>query len=89
MPPTLVTMNSTVRFSIAGGQAEGFRLTLVYSKDVTTDGRTISVLAPVGSALLGLSQGDHMERPRPGGGTFDVRIEGLDYQPESASDLHR
>jgi len=89
VPPTLVTMNSTVHFSISGGQAEGFRLTLVYPKDVTTDGSTISVLAPVGSALLGLSQGDRMEWPKPGGGTFDVCIEGIDYQPESAGDLHR
>ena len=88
VPPTLVTMNSTVRFKVEGN-AEEFRLTLVYPKDVATDGSSISVLAPVGSALLGLSQGDRIEWPKPGGGTLDVRIEGIDYQPESAGDLHR
>lgn len=88
MPSTVVTMNSTVRFKVAGSSEE-FRLTLVYPKDVDATGDSISVLAPVGSALLGLSQGDGIEWPKPGGGTLDVFIEGIDYQPERAGDLHR
>jgi len=46
-------MNSTVRFTIAES-GEEFRLTLVYPKDVGGEHERISVLAPVGSALLGL-----------------------------------
>ena len=88
VPPTVVTMNSTVRFKVEGSSEE-FCLTLVYPKDVNTEGGTISVLAPVGSALLGLSQGDRIEWPKPGRGTLEVRIEGIDYQPESAGDFHR
>ena len=67
IPPTVVTMNSTVRFSI-DSSGEDFCLTLVYPKDVDGSGNTISILAPVGSALLGLSTGDEIEWPRPGGG---------------------
>lgn len=66
IPPSVVTMNSTVRFSI-DSSGEDFCLTLVYPKDVDGTGDKISILAPVGSALLGLSTGDEIEWPRPGG----------------------
>jgi regulator of nucleoside diphosphate kinase len=88
IPPSVVTMNSTVRFSVTGSSDE-FRLTLVYPKDVDGSGKTISVLAPVGSALLGMSEGHEIEWPRPGGGTMRVRIEEVIYQPERAGKYHR
>lgn len=88
MPPSVVTMNSTVRFAI-DPSGEEFCLTLVYPKDVTADGDRISVLAPVGSALLGLAVGDRIEWPRPGGGLMQVRIVEIVYQPERAGELHR
>jgi regulator of nucleoside diphosphate kinase len=87
VPPTVVTMNSTVRFRV--GPDEAFQLTLVYPRDANGQADRISVLAPVGSALLGLSQGDVMEWPRPGGGTLRVTIEEVTYQPERAGELHR
>jgi len=64
IPPTVVTMNSTVRFKVESSTEE-FCLTLVYPKDVGAGGEKISILAPVGSALLGLSQGDEIEWPKP------------------------
>ncbi|HET6656045.1 MAG TPA: nucleoside diphosphate kinase regulator [Gammaproteobacteria bacterium] len=88
VPPTIVTMNSTVRFSIPDTKKE-FRLTLVYPKDVDGKSDKISVLAPVGSALLGLSVGDELEWPRPGGGVTRVRVDEIIYQPEHAGELHR
>lgn len=88
IPPTVVTMNSTVRFRMSSSNEE-FSLTLVYPRDVDQSGRTISILAPVGSAMLGLSQGDEIEWPRPGGGTLKVRVEEILYQPERAGDYHR
>ena len=81
-------MNSTVRFS-AEASGESFELTLVYPKDTDASGKTISILAPVGSALLGLSQGDAIEWPRPGGGVMKVRVEEVTYQPERSGALHR
>jgi regulator of nucleoside diphosphate kinase len=88
IPSTVVTMNSTVRFRVASS-SEDFTLTLVYPKDLDGSSDRISVLAPVGSALLGLSQGDEIEWPRPGGGVLRVRIEEVIYQPERAGEYHR
>lgn len=88
VPPTVVTMNSTVRFRVESSSEE-FELTLVYPKDVDTSGKTISILAPVGSALLGLSQGDEIEWPKPGGGVLRVHISEVIYQPERAGEFHR
>lgn len=88
IPPTIVTMNSTVKFAVASSDEE-FMLTLVYPKDVDASGSKISVLAPVGSALLGLSQGDEIEWPKPGGGLLKVTIKEVTYQPERAGELHR
>lgn len=85
MPKDIVTMNSTVRFFVEHTQSE-FELTLVYPRDVDSDGKTISVLAPVGSALLGLSIGDEIEWPKPGGGSLKVKITQIIYQPERAGD---
>lgn len=88
VPPSVVTMNSTVRFRVQSSSEE-FRLTLVYPKDVDATGGTISVLAPVGSALLGLSEGEEISWPAPGGGSLVVRIEEVVYQPERAGEYHR
>ncbi|WP_373508691.1 nucleoside diphosphate kinase regulator [Thiocapsa sp.] len=88
IPPKVVTMRSTVKFRIESSSEERC-LTLVYPKDVDDSGQTISILAPVGSALLGLSEGDEIDWPKPGGGTLRVRIEEVTYQPERAGEYHR
>ena len=88
VPATVMTMNSTVRFQV-DSSLEEFSLTLVYPKDMDTSGGKISILAPVGSALLGLSQGDEIEWPKPGGGILRVRIKEVTYQPERSGVLHR
>lgn len=88
VPPTVVTMNSTIRFVIESS-GEEFCMTLVYPKDANGGGEKISILAPVGSALLGLSVGDRIEWPAPGGGLIQVKLEEILYQPERAGELHR
>ncbi|HSH43680.1 MAG TPA: nucleoside diphosphate kinase regulator [Arenicellales bacterium] len=88
VPDTIVTMNSTVRFRVESS-SEVFSLTLVYPKDMDSSSSKISILAPVGSALLGLSQGDEIEWPKPGGGSLRVRVEEIVYQPERAGEYHR
>lgn len=85
IPASIVTMNSTVRFFVEASQKE-FELTLVYPKNLDSNGKTISILAPVGSALLGLSIDDQIEWPKPGGGYLKVKITEIIYQPESAGD---
>jgi regulator of nucleoside diphosphate kinase len=88
LPATVVSMNSTVRFRVESSSEE-FTLTLVYPRDMDSSSGKISILAPVGSALLGLSQGDEIEWPRPGGGVLRVRIEDIVYQPERSGEFHR
>lgn len=88
MPPHVVTMNSTVQFSIKETGKE-FCLTLVYPRDIDGSADKISILAPVGSALLGLSVGDELAWPGPAGQSMTVRVKEIQYQPESAGELHR
>jgi len=88
MPDDVVTMNSTVRFRVAGS-GKDFSLTLVYPKDHDGKADRISILAPVGSALLGLAVGDEIEWPRPGGGRLHLQIIDVIYQPERAGQLYR
>lgn len=87
MPANIVTMNSTVRFKVASSNKE-FSLTLVYPQNHTGDVGQISILAPVGSALLGLKEGDEIEWPKPGGGQLEVKIIAVEYQPERAGEYH-
>lgn len=87
VPSDVVTMNSKVRFALESG--EEFCLTLVYPKDMDGSTERISILAPVGSALLGLSAGEHIEWPRPGGGMMKVHLVEVVYQPERAGEFHR
>ncbi|MCD2514480.1 nucleoside diphosphate kinase regulator [Comamonas endophytica] len=88
VPPDVVTMNSTVQFELLETRQE-FQLTLVYPRDIDGRADRVSILAPVGSALLGLSVGDELAWPGPGGKTMTVRVTGILYQPESAGELHR
>ncbi|WP_076420258.1 nucleoside diphosphate kinase regulator [Colwellia sp. UCD-KL20] len=81
VPANVVTMNSTIVFTVASTEKE-FSLTLVYPKDLANKGNNISILAPVGSALLGLSEGDEISWPKPGGGDLLVKVTKVTYQPE-------
>ena len=82
MPATVVTMNSTVKFSIEETGKE-FCLTLVYPRDMDGSTDRISIFAPVGSALLGLSVGDSLAWPGPGGKTMTVHVTEIIYQPSA------
>jgi regulator of nucleoside diphosphate kinase len=56
MPPDVVTMNSRVRFrDEATGEVHD--VTLVYPEEQSLDQHKMSVLTPVGAALIGLSVG--------------------------------
>lgn len=82
VPPDVATMDSTVRF-IDEGNGHTFELTLVYPKDAGRPG-TISLLAPVGSALLGLEVGQSIVWPMPGGRPAQLRVLAILDQPEAA-----
>jgi len=84
LPTDVVSMNSTVHVQERRSGRE-FELTLVYPEDAGEAGR-VSVLAPIGSALLGLSVGSEIEWPLPDGRMARIRVLGLRYQPEAAGD---
>lgn len=88
IPPDVVTMNSTVTFDMAESGKQ-FQLTLVYPKDLDGSADKVSVFAPVGSSLLGLSIGDELVWPSVGGKNMTVHVTGIVYQPERAGELHR
>ncbi|MDH0381944.1 nucleoside diphosphate kinase regulator [Comamonas aquatica] len=88
MPANVVTMNSTVRCTLLEND-KSQTLTLVYPKEADGSPDKVSVFAPVGTALLGLREGDVFELPSPAGKPVTVRVDAITYQPESAGELHR
>ena len=87
MPPSVVTMNSRVKFQIKPGKRH--HLKLVYPKDLDPNGGSVSILSPVGSALLGLSEKDEIAWPNPAGEEINLLIEEVTYQPEREGEFHR
>ena len=87
MPAQIVTMNSTVTFT-DDDNGEKLTLTLVYPAAAGTPG-TVSIMAPVGSALLGLKRGQKIDWPTPDGRQRRLRVLDVSYQPEAAGDFHR
>jgi regulator of nucleoside diphosphate kinase len=87
VPPDVVTMNSVVRLrDLDGDETEEYEL--VYPADADVAHNRISVLAPVGTAILGYRLGDVIEWPVPAG-LRRLRVEEVLYQPERAGALHR
>lgn len=83
--PGVVTMHSTVHF-IEESTGKSHEMTLVYPHEMDGSPGKISILAPVGSALLGLSEGQEIEWTRPGGGAIRLRVVRVIYQPESSAE---
>lgn len=88
MPADVATMNSVLRYRDLATQQE-HRVTLVYPQHLASTEGAISVLAPVGSALLGLRVGQSIHWQVPGGHLIELELLGIDYQPEAAGEYHR
>ena len=88
MPADVVTMNSEVKFRDLSSGEERVR-TLVFPAQLTDSNTQLSVLAPVGAALLGLRVGDTIHWELPGGATTHLEVLALNYQPEAAGDYQR
>jgi len=82
VPPTVVTMNSRVEVSDLDTE-ERRCLTLVFPAMAGIDAGRVSVLAPLGSALLGSREGHSIELKTPRG-VRRLRVERVVYQPEAA-----
>ena len=83
IPRDVVTMNSRVVFE---NETTGERreVTLVYPGEADIDAGRISILVPVGTALLGLRVGQSIDWELPSGEKQRYRVIEVPYQPESA-----
>jgi regulator of nucleoside diphosphate kinase len=82
MPANVVTMGSKVVFEDVD---TGSRRTavLVYPEEADVARSRISVLAPVGTALLGLAVGESISWPVPNGRARTLRVVSIENQPEA------
>lgn len=87
IPPDVVTMNSTVVLRDVERDQEK-TISLVFPADADIGSGAISVLAPIGTAILGFRKGDVVEWPVPAG-MRKFCIEQILYQPEAAGDMDR
>ncbi|MGB5104048.1 MAG: nucleoside diphosphate kinase regulator [Steroidobacteraceae bacterium] len=85
MPGDVVTMNSRVVFE---NETTGERreVTLVYPGNADIGAGRISVLVPIGTALLGLRVGQSIDWELPGGEKQRYRIVDVPFQPEAAGE---
>jgi regulator of nucleoside diphosphate kinase len=86
IPPTIITMNSKLRFVDLEDQSET-TVTLVFPSDANIDEGKMSVLSPIGTALLGYAKGDTLKWAVPAG-LRRIKIQDILYQPEAAGDYH-
>ncbi len=86
IPRDVVTMNSQVRIEDVDSGLENV-YTLVFPSDASIPEKKISILAPIGTALLGTRVGTTVDWPVPAG-RRTVRIKDVLYQPEAAGDYH-
>ena len=86
VPPDVVTMNSRVRFEdVASGESR--EITIVFPEDADASLGKVSVLAPVGTALLGLAEGQTISWPFPDGTSRQLRVVEITFQPEANATL--
>lgn len=86
IPPNFVTMNSVIELKNLN-ELEFQEFRLVFPEDANTEQNKISVLAPIGTAILGYKIGDVIQWKLPGGEN-QFQITSIKYQPEANGDYH-
>ncbi|HZP89075.1 MAG TPA: nucleoside diphosphate kinase regulator [Burkholderiales bacterium] len=84
IPSNVITMNSHVRYRDEHADVSR-QIQIVYPEEADFEQGKVSVLAPVGAALLGLQVGQVIDWNFPGGETRRLRVEEVIYQPETAA----
>ena len=80
VPGDVITMNSTVRLKDSStGEVDTY--TLVFPDEANISQNRLSILAPIGTAILGYRVGDKV-RWRVPSGWRKVEVEAILYQPE-------
>ncbi len=86
VPRNVVTMNSRVRIKDLDTDKE-LSIQLVFPSDADFELGKISILAPIGTALIGYRAGDTIEWHVPSG-IRRLLIQEITYQPEAAGDYN-
>jgi regulator of nucleoside diphosphate kinase len=86
IPPDVVTMRSRVLCKdLETGRTR--EIVLVYPREVDPDAGKVSILAPMGAALLGLRVGDTIRWKMPRGREANLALLEVSYQPEAEGAL--
>jgi regulator of nucleoside diphosphate kinase len=87
MPADVVTMQTRlVLKDVESGRRRA--VVLVYPEEERAHDGHVSVLSPMGVALLGLSVGALVRWTLPSGRTAFLTVESVQYQPEAAEEFH-
>ena len=86
IPKDVITMNSKVRLKDLDTREEMIYW-LVFPDDADPEQNKISILAPIGTALIGYRVGDVIEWEVPAG-LRKLKVLEVLYQPEAAEDYH-
>lgn len=82
IPANVITMRSTVRLKdLVSGEENTY--SLVFPTEADFSRGKISVLAPIGTAILGYKSGDTIEWTVPSG-LRRLKVDQIVYQPEAA-----
>ena len=82
IPPNVVTMHSRVRI-VDMRTGEQMVYQIVYPQEANYAEKKISVLAPIGTALLGYSAGTEIDWKVPSG-SRRLRIEAVEHRPRTS-----
>ncbi|HWQ90888.1 MAG TPA: nucleoside diphosphate kinase regulator [Clostridia bacterium] len=86
IPADVITMNTKARLrDLEDGEEMTF--TLVFPENASYEDRRISVLAPIGTAMLGQREGEEFEWEVPAG-RIRLKVLKVIYQPEAAKHYH-
>ena len=85
IPEDVITMNSKIHLRDLDSSEEVI-YTLVYPVHANIDLGQVSILAPIGTGMIGYRVGDVIEWPVPGG-TRRLEVKGVLYQPEASGEF--
>jgi regulator of nucleoside diphosphate kinase len=86
VPADVVTMNSRVVLQdVESGETMDY--TLVFPEKANIEKNLLSVVSPIGTAILGYVKGDILSWQTPGG-PRKLKILDIPYQPEAAGDFN-
>lgn len=84
LPENIISMNSKAVIDLDGEEME---VALVFPQESDWESNKLSIFSPIGTALIGYSEGDKVEWELPTGEKAEIQIKKIIYQPEAAGDL--